>query len=255
MLVKEIPTQRLNTHTKTVNDVINPVGEKYVNSIRKRVLDLLGAGILLPLTSPVILLCALAVMAENLKDPNYRFKSPFVTVPVMGKDGKLVNMHKIQTLRCSPTEGTLNHNGSSVYKAPEDNRKTRVGAKLRKTSLDELPQLIDILRGDFTFFGSRPVFEKKFRAIEEEIMHVEDPGVRAEYMKVYRRWAEIRMNSKSGTFSKCLYQGRGLLDANIEGIIKRMMIEIEEYENASLLGDVRVFYHSIFSILSGNGAF
>ena len=129
--------------------------------IIKRVVDVLGASIGLVLLSPVLLFIALAV----------KFDSPgpvFFAQDRAGLGGRRFRMLKFRTMRVGAdaekhTLAHLNHSGDSrLFKIPEDPRVTRLGALLRRWSLDELPQFWNVLRGDMSLVGPRPFFEADF---------------------------------------------------------------------------------------------
>jgi lipopolysaccharide/colanic/teichoic acid biosynthesis glycosyltransferase len=112
--------------------------------LAKRALDVTAASCLLLLFGPLLLLLALAV---RLDSPGPAF---FIQQRV-GRHGRLFRMYKLRTMFHDCPE----LNGSS-HKLENDSRITRTGRYLRKTSLDELPQLINVLRGDMSLVGPRP---------------------------------------------------------------------------------------------------
>lgn len=108
----------------------------------KRVLDIFLAVIILVVSSPILLLIAIAVKLDS--------KGPAIfSQRRLGKNGKEFNMYKFRTMVQDAEKG-------GVYSDNKDPRVTRVGKILRKTSLDELPQCINIIRGDMSFVGFRP---------------------------------------------------------------------------------------------------
>jgi lipopolysaccharide/colanic/teichoic acid biosynthesis glycosyltransferase len=110
----------------------------------RRALDILVAGGALIVTSPVMALCALAVRLESRGGALYRQRR-------VGQDGREFDVIKLRTM-ISGAE----HMGAGMAVNAGDSRITRVGALLRRTSLDELPNLVNILRGDMTLIGPRP---------------------------------------------------------------------------------------------------
>ena len=108
----------------------------------KRLLDLFFAVIILVVSSPILLLVAIAVKVDS-KGPAIFFQRR------LGRNGKEFNMYKFRTMVVDAEKG-------GVYSDNKDPRITRVGSILRKTSLDELPQCINIIRGDMSFVGFRP---------------------------------------------------------------------------------------------------
>ena len=107
----------------------------------KRVLDIVGALLLLVLTSPILALCAVAIAADDGRPILFDH-------PRVGKDGRSFSVHKFRTM----TVGT-----DVLFQGyPPPAVVTRVGRVLRRWSLDEFPQLINILRGEMSFVGPRP---------------------------------------------------------------------------------------------------
>jgi lipopolysaccharide/colanic/teichoic acid biosynthesis glycosyltransferase len=115
----------------------------YAASI-KRVLDIVGALFLLVLTAPLLALCAAAVLGDDGRPVLYHQAR-------VGKDGRVFRLHKLRTM----TVGT--HALFGGYPTPS--AVTTVGRALRRLSLDEIPQLANILRGEMSFVGPRPALE------------------------------------------------------------------------------------------------
>lgn len=111
-------------------------------SFLKRFLDIFFAAIILVVSSPVLLLIAIAVKVDSGGPAIFSQRR-------LGKNGKEFNMYKFRTMVVDAEKG-------GVYSDNSDPRVTRVGRILRKTSLDELPQCINIIRGDMSFVGFRP---------------------------------------------------------------------------------------------------
>lgn len=106
----------------------------------KRAVDVVGATVLLVVASPVLALAAAAIVAESPGGVLFRQER-------VGRDGRVFRMRKLRTMRPGP--------GSLVTVAGDD-RVTRVGAVLRATKIDELPQLMDVIEGKMSLVGPRP---------------------------------------------------------------------------------------------------
>ena len=134
--------------------------------ILKRIVDLVGASLGLVLLSPVFLLIAIAV---KLDSPG----PVFFTQDRAGLGGRRFRMLKFRTMRVGAdaekhTLAHLNHTGDSrLFKIPHDPRVTRLGALLRRWSLDELPQCWNVLWGDMSLVGPRPFFEADFATYQD----------------------------------------------------------------------------------------
>ncbi len=123
--------------------------------LRKRAVDVLASALGLVVLSPLLLLIALLIVVDDPKG------GPFFTQTRVGRHKKYFKMYKFRTM-CVDAEARkaelqcLNEKDGPVFKIAKDPRITRVGAFLRKTSLDELPQLLNVLLGQMTLVGPRP---------------------------------------------------------------------------------------------------
>ena len=149
----------------------------------KRGMDIAISGAGLIITSPILLLTALLIKIDS---PG---KVLFMQERI-GKDGKVFKIAKFRSM-CTGAE----HTGSGVYSGKNDARVTRVGKFIRATSIDELPQLYNILKGDMSLIGPRPPLTYHPWTIDEyteEQLHMFDvrPGITG--------WAQIhsRVSSK-----------------------------------------------------------
>ena len=143
----------------------------------KRAFDVLGAGIGLLLVSPVLAVAALAVLVASGPPVLYRQVR-------VGRDFRRFRIVKLRTMR--DARGTR----VTVGKDP---RITRVGAVLRRTKIDELPQLWNVLRGDMSLVGPRPevpAYVERFREDYEIVLAVR-PGITDEASLRYRQEADV----------------------------------------------------------------
>lgn len=125
----------------------------------KHIIDLLMALILLPFVLISIIILASMIYVD---DPG----PVFHISRRAGKDGKLFNMLKLRTMKVN-SPNIMNSDGST-YNSRQDDRQTRVGKILRKLSIDELPQVLNILRGEMSFIGPRPVLDIQAETFTEE---------------------------------------------------------------------------------------
>lgn len=142
----------------------------------KRGMDIVVSGIGLIIVSPIMLLTAILIKIDS---PG---KVLFMQERI-GKDGKVFKIAKFRSM-CTGAE----HTGTGVYSGKNDARVTRVGKFIRATSIDELPQLYNILKGDMSLIGPRPPLTYHPWTIDkytEEQMHMFDvrPGITG--------WAQI----------------------------------------------------------------
>jgi lipopolysaccharide/colanic/teichoic acid biosynthesis glycosyltransferase len=152
-----------------------------------RILDLLIASAALILCAPVI---ALACLLIRLESPG----APIFAQRRLGRDRRIFTVHKLRTMRASASpevhreyidqlingaEETHSDGTRDLYKLTNDDRVTRVGRFLRRTSLDELPQLFDVLRGPMSLVGPRPVipYEAELYPSEYDRRFAVKPGL------------------------------------------------------------------------------
>jgi exopolysaccharide biosynthesis polyprenyl glycosylphosphotransferase len=193
----------------------------------KRAADVFLAALLLVLASPLLLAVALAV----------RLSSPgpvlFRQVRV-GLNGRRFTLLKFRSMYLGAEErqaelAHLNVMDGPVFKARRDPRVTPVGRVLRAFSLDELPQLVNILRGDMSFVGPRP-------PIPEEVAR-------------YERWQRRRLSMKPGLTGLWQVSGRNEVDFETW-----MRMDLDYIDRWSLWLDLRIILRTIPSVLSRRGA-
>ena len=141
----------------TMNNDITPKVKFYLFS--KRVTDIFLSAIGLILLSPILLIVAIAIRIDS-KGPII-FKQDRV-----GKDGKIFSMYKFRSMIVNAEElkaklETKNEMSGPMFKIKNDPRITKVGRFIRKTSIDELPQLINVIKGDMSLVGPRPSLPKE----------------------------------------------------------------------------------------------
>ncbi len=133
----------------------------------KRVLDVLLAGLALVVVSPILALAALAVRLSSEGPILYRAR-------LTGRDGRCFTMYKLRTMHVDQVQW------SSIITAARDPRVFRFGAWLRRVKLDELPQLVNILRGDMSIVGPRPehprIVANHYSPVDHELLRVR-PGL------------------------------------------------------------------------------
>ncbi|MDE6274592.1 MAG: sugar transferase [Clostridiales bacterium] len=134
----------------------------------KRAFDMISSGLMLIILSPIILLCLLIKWLEDFHNPIYVSKR-------VGKNGKIFKFYKIRTM-CKNADAMkqelidkgLNEADGPAFKMKNDPRITRFGKFLRKSSLDELPQLFNIFNGSMSVVGPRPPLPREVDEYTEE---------------------------------------------------------------------------------------
>jgi len=136
-----------------------------VDFVIKRAFDLVGAPLLMLLFSPVMAAAALAIKLDSRGPVLFRSRRP-------GIGGRPFDCFKFRTMREGAEElqdrlEEQNEKGGALFKIRRDPRVTRVGAFLRRWSLDELPQLLNVMRGEMSLVGPRPLPQRDFDRLED----------------------------------------------------------------------------------------
>jgi lipopolysaccharide/colanic/teichoic acid biosynthesis glycosyltransferase len=140
--------------------------EKRVSGVMKRTMDVVGSVLALIMTAPLFLVIAAAIKATSKGPVFFRQRrlgqhgTPFVFLKFRsmhsGNDAKIHKEYVKKLIAGKAERNPSNGNGNGVFKLTKDPRITRVGAFLRRTSLDELPQFINVLTGEMSLVGPRP---------------------------------------------------------------------------------------------------
>lgn len=130
------------------------LSEKSIYDVLKRVGDIFCSALALVILSPLFLITMLVIVIDD-------FGTPFYKQTRIGKDDKSFTIYKFRSMRLDADEHRTelleqNNSNGITFKMEHDPRITRVGKFIRKTSIDELPQLINILKGDMSVVGPRP---------------------------------------------------------------------------------------------------
>lgn len=190
----------------------------------KRVVDLLGASVLLLLTSPLWLLCLLGI-ALSMPGPVF-FRHERV-----GLFGRRFKLLKFRSMIRDAHKQQVDLSGfDERYKLKHDPRITKFGALMRRLSLDELPQLLNILRGDLSLVGPRPV-------------------VASEVVK-YGPWSELLATVPPGLTGQWQVSGRSDLSYQ-----QRVDLDLYYINNWSLGLDLLILLRTIPAVLSRRGAY
>ena len=194
----------------------------------KRILDVILASLALLFLLPLFAVIALAIRLDGPGPILYRSWR-------VGECGRLFRFLKFRSMvhgadRVRDALLHLNEVDGPVFKIARDPRITRVGAILRRTSLDELPQLWNVLRGDMTLVGPRP-------PLHEEVLK-------------YESWQLKRLSVRPGL--TCLWQISGRSHI---GFDEWMRLDLEYIEDRSCLLDLKIILRTLPAILSGEGAY
>ena len=227
--------------------------------IAKRVMDVAICLLALPVALPLMVICAVAILLDSpgsvffvqervgkggrpfrmckfrtmqqcLDDSSHRaFMKAFVNGQI-GGDGNGSNEDFHGTLRRALVDKEFGHNGNGkIYKPIQASQVTRVGRILRKASLDELPQLINVLKGEMSVVGPRPNVPWE---VEE-----------------YRQWHHERLEVLPGMTGLAQVQGRS--GVSFDSIVE---YDIEYVERQSLTLDLKILWWTLSTVLLGTGA-
>lgn len=196
--------------------------------IIKRSFDVVAATIAFLLLLPFLLLICILIRLDS--------KGPVIFVHMRyGKHGKPLPLLKFRTMYMNAEamikQFTLEQREewNKNFKLDNDPRVTRIGKFLRKTSIDELPQLLNIIRGDLSIVGSRPIIAdelERYNELKEKLLSMR-PGLTG-YWQAYAR-------------SDCSYN-------------QRMAMEMYYIDNASFWWDVKIIFATVVAVLRQRGA-
>jgi lipopolysaccharide/colanic/teichoic acid biosynthesis glycosyltransferase len=193
-------------------------GSAYVHSRRKRCLDIAVTAVAMVPVAPILAVAAAAVRLESHGHPIYRQRR-------VGQDGHAFDVIKLRTM-VSGAE----HMGAKLAIDEGDTRITRVGAILRRTSIDELPNLLNILRGEMSLVGPRPTLQVQV----------------AQYTDRQRR----RLEARPGLTGWAQVNGRASLPWP-----ERIELDIWYLENATLRLDLKILVLSARMAITGHGLY
>ncbi|RIK40200.1 MAG: sugar transferase [Chloroflexi bacterium] len=181
----------------------------------------------LPFLLPIFLICALLIW---LDDPGPVFFKQWRT----GKGGARFRMYKFRTMVTNAEElklkyAHLNELTWPDFKMTNDPRVTRVGRILRKTSLDEMPQIINVLKGDMSLVGPRPT---SFDVSTYSLRHTE------------------RLEVVPGITGLWQISGRSDIDFD-----QRLLLDIEYIERRSLWFDIQILFRTVIAVFKQEGAY
>ena len=204
------------------------VKNKPVYDFVKRFADILCSAIAIILLSPFFIIISIAIKATS--------KGPVIFVHKrVGKNGKEIGIYKFRSMvmnaealieKFTPEQ---KEEFQKNFKLENDPRITKIGKILRKTSLDELPQLFNILKGDLSIVGPRPIME-----VETEI---------------YGKYKDMLLSVKPGLTGFWAANGRS--DTSYK---RRRAMEIYYVKNRSLLLDIKIIFKTVISVFTGKGA-
>ena len=184
----------------------------------RRLIDIAASAVALVLMAPLLALAVLAIRLESRGRAIYRQRRA-------GKDGKAFDVFKLRTM----VDGA-EHIGAGLAVNVNDSRITRVGAFLRRTSLDELPNLLNVLRGEMSLIGPRPTL----------------PVQVEQYSERQRR----RLAVKPGITGWAQVNGRASLPW-----AERIELDLWYVEHRSLVVDLKILARTVELVVRGHGLY
>lgn len=184
----------------------------------KRVLDIFLSFLFLLILSPLLLIAAVLVRIDSKGPVIFRQER-------LGRGGKVFVMYKFRSMKVNSE-----HTGSGVYSGDGDKRVTRIGRILRATSIDELPQLWNILKGDMSFIGPRPPLTYHPWPIEQ-------------YTSEQLRMFEVR----PGMTGWAQINGRKGVEWH-----NRIELSVWYVDHLSLLLDIRIIFRTIVCVFKNS---
>ncbi len=204
------------------------VANKPVYDFVKRFADIICSAIAIILLSPFFIIISIAIKATS--------KGPVIFVHNrVGKNGKKIGIYKFRSMVMNAEEliekftPEQKEEFKKNFKLKNDPRITKIGKVLRKTSLDELPQLFNILKGDLSIVGPRPIMEVE--------------------TKIYGKYKDMLLSVKPGLTGFWAANGRS--DTSYK---RRRAMEIYYVKNRSLLFDIKIIFKTVISVFKGEGA-
>lgn len=213
---------------REVQDKIDIASSKIIYSSIKRIFDVLMSTIGLIILSPILIIIAMVIKIDS--------KGPiFFAHKRIGKNGKYINVYKFRSMHHNSKEIFENFTEeqrkeyNENFKLDNDPRVTRIGEFLRKTSLDELPQLINIIKGDMSIVGPRPI-------VDEE---------KAKYGVYFDKFISV-IPGLTG-----YWQANGRSDTTYD---ERVQMDMYYIDNRSLWMDIKIVFKTVIAVIKKEGA-
>lgn len=228
MILKKYEALPENMQNNEVKEYYEILKHKKFNLITKRVFDFFAALILLIILSPIMLILAIMIKLES-KGPVF-YRQERIT-----KYGKKFRIFKFRTMvQDADKKGALVTMG-------QDPRITKVGNRIRKCRLDELPQLLNVIKGEMSFVGTRPEVEKYVKEYSNEMKAtlLMPAGISSRASIEYRDEDEI--------INKYLSKGEKIDDIYVKRILpEKMKWNLEYIKKFNIWEDVKICFKTVF---------
>lgn len=196
----------------------------------KRIFDVVASAIAIILASPIFLITSLAILTTD-------FGPVFYTQNRIGKGGKLFKIYKFRSMKTNSNEiledllkdPKIKREWTRNHKLNNDPRITKIGKIIRRFSIDELPQLFNVLKGDMSIVGNRPYMDSEKKAMGKSYYSI--------------------LDTKPGITGVWQTSGRNNLSFK-----NRLKLEEEYSYNCSIKSDTRIILKTFSAVLGHNGA-
>lgn len=209
------------------NTEIKEKNTRVLYSIAKRIIDILGSVVGLIILSPIILITGILIKLES--------KGPIIfSQKRVGLNGKEFNMYKFRSMVINAEElkeklAEKNEMSGPMFKIKDDPRITKVGKFIRKTSIDEVPQLFNVLKGEMSLVGPRPSLPRE--------------------VEKFDRWMLKRLEVKPGLTCYWQVSGRNNID-----FVDWMKLDLQYVEDRSFLLDLKLIFKTLFVLFGDKNA-
>ena len=210
-----------------MSEVIENERSNILYEVIKRIIDIVASFIGLILLSPLILIVSILIKLESKGEVIFKQKR-------VGLNGKEFYMYKFRSMVINAEElkeqlESQNEMSGPMFKIKDDPRITKVGKFIRKTSIDELPQLINVIKGDMSLVGPRPSLPKE--------------------VKKFEQWMMERLEVKPGL--TCIWQVSGRNNIDFEDWMK---LDIKYVRERSFKLDIKLILKTVLVLLGDKNA-
>ena len=229
--VVELPTFFEREYRQVMLESLNPswmvLGDGFrqglLKNIAKRLFDLVASAMLLLVSLPVLFLAVICIYFESGLPVLYRQER-------VGRGGRPFTLYKLRSMRKD-----AERSGTAQWAAANDDRVTRVGRFLRKSRIDELPQIFNVLKGEMSFVGPRPERPVFVAQLAKQIpfyalRHSAKPGITG--------WAQVRYE----------------YGASVDDAVEKLQHDLYYVKNNSLFLDIMILFATVEVVLWGRGA-
>jgi sugar transferase (PEP-CTERM system associated) len=200
----------------------NGFDQSFLRAFGKRTFDLVMSTILFVVTLPIMLITALLIYLEDQGPLFYQQER-------VGKDGRIYKVLKFRSMGCNAEVGT------PQWASKNDPRTTKVGVVIRKLRIDEIPQILNVLKGEMSFVGPRPERPYFVKKLCEEVP-----------------FYNVRHSIKPGITG--MAQVRYAYGASVEDAVQKLQYDLYYVKNNSLFLDMLILIDTIQVVLLGKGA-